>query len=64
MISEYYTDDELISQLAMFFDETDGSVDLQGALGQITEVDENTFQVIINGRTFQFDKVLCGVEEI
>ena len=64
-VSEYYSDEELISQLKMFFDEDERfNIDFQAALGQITEVDEDTLSVIIKGRTFEFDKEMCGVDEV
>ena len=65
MISEYYSDDELLAQLRGFFDvEEQRSIDFKAHLGLIEEVDNTTFQVKIKDRTFQFDKELCGVEEV
>ena len=61
-ISEFYDDSEIVSQLKMFVDLDDE--DAQSCLSQVTEVDENTFQIIVDGRTFQFDKELCDMEEI
>ena len=61
-VSEYYTDEELISQLRMFVDLDD--VDIQACLSQVTELDENTLQVTILDKTFQFGKEICDVEEI
>jgi hypothetical protein len=60
-ISDWYSDEELISELRMFIDE---DIDLETLLGQITEVDEQTFELKYNGRTFQFDREVCGVEEV
>jgi hypothetical protein len=60
-ISDWYSDEELISELRMFIDEY---IDLETLLGQITEVDEQTFELKYNGRTFQFDREVCGVEEV
>ena len=60
-VSEFYSDDELISQLRMFFDE---DIDYKACLSQVTEVDDSTFEVKVKGRVFRFDKVLCGVEEV
>lgn len=62
-ISEYYSDAELISQLRMFFD-AEEDVDFQSCIGQIQEVDEETYEVKIKGRTFRFDKEFCDVEEV
>ena len=65
MISEFYSDDELLAELSSFFDENERkSIDFKTYLGQIEDVDDSTFQVRINGRIFQFDKELCGVEEV
>ena len=64
-VSEYYSDEELISQLKMFFDEEERfNIDFQACLGQITEVDEETLSVTIKGRIFEFDKEMCGVDEV
>ena len=65
MISEYYSDDELLAQLRSFFDENERlNIDFKGLLGQVEEIDNNTLQVKINNRVFQFSKELCGVEEV
>ena len=65
MISEYYSDDELLAQLRSYFDEEERqNIDFRSYLGQIEEVDQNTLQVRIQGRIFRFDKELCGVEEV
>ena len=60
-VSDYYPDTELLSQLQMFFTE---DIDLQPCLSQIETIDDRTFQVIIKGRIFRFDKYLCDVEEV
>ena len=61
MISEYFTDEELISQLRIAIGE---EIDYQTLLGQVEEVDEDTFQIRYGTRTFQFDIILCGVTEV
>jgi len=61
MISEYFTDEELISQLRIAIGE---EIDYQTLLGQVEEVDEDTFQIRYGTRTFQFDRILCGVTEV
>ena len=64
-ISEYYEDDEIISELQMFFESDEiKQIDFNSCLGQVEEVDEDTFQVKVNNRVFQFDKTICDVEEI
>ena len=65
MISDYYSDEELISQLKMFFtDEEQEQLDFQAALGQLEDIDIDTWQLQLKGRTFKIDKILCEVEEV
>ena len=64
-VSEWFSDAELISQLRMFFDVDEADkIDFQSLLGQVTEVDEETREVKIKGRTFRFNMELCDVEEV
>ena len=60
-VSEFYSDEELISQLRMFIDD---DLDFYGLLSTVEEVDENTLQIKVKGRVFRFDKELCSVEEV
>ena len=64
-VSEWFSDDELISQLRMFFDvdEVD-KIDFKSLLGQVTVVDDDTRQIKVKGRTFVFSMVFCDVEEV
>lgn len=65
MISEFFTDDELLSQLRMFFNEEEQEhMDFKALLGQITEVDSETLELKVNGRVFRIDKMFCDVEEV
>ena len=65
MISDYYSDEELISQLKMFFtDEEQEQLDFDVALGQLEDVDIDTWQLQLKRRTFRIDKILCEVEEV
>ena len=65
MISEYFTDEELISQLKMFFtDEEQEQLDFQVYLGQLKEIDNETWELTIKNRLFRIDKILCEVEEV
>ena len=65
MISEFFTDDELLSQLRMFFsDEEQEHLDFQSLLGQLVDVDEDTLELKIKERCFRIDKILCDVEEV
>lgn len=64
-VSEWFSDEELISQLRMFFDvdEVD-KIDFKSLLGQVTVVDDDTRQIKVKGRTFVFSMVFCDVEEV
>ena len=64
-VSEWFSDEELISQLQMFFDvdEVD-KIDFKSLLGQVTVVDDDTRQIKVKGRTFVFSMVFCDVEEV
>ena len=65
MISEYFTDDELLSQLRRFFNEDEQEhMDFKALLGQITEIDTNTLELKVKGRIFRIDKIFCDVEEV
>ena len=65
MISDYYSDEELISQLKMFFtDEEQEQLNFEVALGQLEDVDIDTWQLQLKGRLFRIDKILCEVEEV
>ena len=57
-VSEWFSDEELISQLQMFFDvdEVD-KIDFKSLLGQVTVVDDDTRQIKVKGRTFVFSMV-------
>ena len=64
-VSEWFSDEELISQLQMFFDvdEVD-KIDFKSLLGQVTVVDDDTRQIKVKGRVFQFSMMFCDVEEV
>ena len=63
MISDWYSDEELISQLQAFFD-VEEDINFQELLGQITENEDGNFQLNVKGRTFTFGKEICNVEEV
>lgn len=64
-VSEWFSDEELISQLQMFFDDVEQEqIDFKALLGQIVMVDDNTGQIKVKGRVFQFDMTFCDVEEV
>ena len=64
MISDWFTDDELISQLRMQFDYKErDKIDYRSLLGQIIMVDDNTGEIRVKGRVFRFDMKFCGVYE-
>ena len=65
MISDYFTDEELISQLRMFFtDEEQEQLNFQAYLGQLEELDLDTWKLTIKGRLFRISKIFCEVEEV
>ena len=61
-VSEYFSDEELISQLRMFFtaDEAE-NIDFETYLGQLTEVDDQTWKLIVKDKTLFIDKEFCNV---
>ena len=65
MISEWFSDAELLSQLRMFFTEEEREViDFNALLGQITMVDSDTGEITVMNRTFRFDMEVCDVTEV
>ena len=65
MISEWFSDDEVISQLRMFFDlEEMANIDFEASLSQVGTYDENNFYLKIKSKEFVIDKLTGIVEEI
>ena len=66
MISEYFSDDEFISQLRMFFDDEEREkLDFPALLGQLIKTDDETvFELKVKGRLFQLDTEYGTVEEV
>ena len=65
MISEWFSDDEVISQLRMFFDlEEMAKIDFEASLSQVGTYDENNFYLKIKSKEFVIDKLTGIVEEI
>ena len=65
MISDYYEDEELISQLRMFFDDDEQEqIDFKASLNLLTDFDEEKWELKIKDRVFLIDKELCEVEEV
>ena len=64
-VSDWFSDEELLSQLRMFFTEEEREViDFNALLGQIKMVNDDTGEISVLGRTFRFDMELCDVEEV
>lgn len=64
-VSDWFSDEELISQLRMFFTEEEREViDFKALLGQINMINEDTGEIIVMKRTFRFDMQICDVEEV
>ena len=65
LISEWFSDEELISELRMFFTEAEReTIDFTSLLGQINWINEDTGEIKIKKRTFRFDYELCDVTEV
>lgn len=65
MISEWFSDEELISQFRMHFNESErDNIDFKALLGQLEVIDEDTREVKIKDRTFRFSMEFCNVEEV
>lgn len=64
-VSEWFSDDELISELRMFFDETEREhLDFESLLGQIEWLDSSTGQIKVKNRLFRFDYEFCDLTEV
>lgn len=64
MISEFYSDEDIVSQLRSFFDETEREeIDFWNALSTVSEDDEY-FTVMVKSRKFRFHCVIGDVEEV
>ena len=65
MISEWFSDDEVISQLRMFFElEEMERIDFESSLSQVVDYDENNFYLKIKSKSFVIDKLTGIVEEV
>ena len=65
MISEFYSDEELLSQLRMFFNEEElEHINFKALLGQLNDEDSDTWTLQIKNRQFTIDKTTCNVEEV
>ena len=65
MISEFYSDEELLSQLRMFFNEEElEHIDFKALLGQLNDEYSDTWTLQIKNRLFTIDKTTCDVEEV
>ena len=64
-VSEWFSDEELLSQLRMFFTEEEREViDFNALLGQIRMINDDTGEISVLDRVFRFDMELCDVEEV
>ena len=63
-ISEYFTDEELISNLRLFFNESEmWDTDFRIWLNNIEDL-ESCFYLKLRGREFVIDKITGSVEEL
>lgn len=64
-LSDYFTDDEVISQLKMYFElEEMWNIDFNSCLSQVTDYDENYFFLKIKDKNFIIEKITGIVEEV
>ena len=64
-VSDWFSDEELISELRMFFTESEReTIDFQSLLGQINWIDGETGEIKVRKRVFRFDYELCSVTEV
>lgn len=65
VLSDYYEDDDVVSQLRSFFDEDEcGSIDFESLLSQIDDHDDESYSLKINGRVFLIHKIHGAVIEV
>ena len=64
-VSDWFSDDELISQLTMFFNEDEVEfIDFASVIGCAVNVGDDIMQVSVKGRVFEFSLVTCDVCEV
>ena len=64
-LSDYFTDNEVISQLRMFFElEEMFNIDFDACLSQVSDYDENYFCLNIKDKNFVIEKMTGIVEEV
>ena len=64
-LSEYYEDDDVVSQLRSFFDEDEcWSIDFESLLSQIDDHDDESYSLKIKGRIFLIHKIHGAVIEV
>ena len=63
-VSEYFTDEELCSQLRMQYDLDEmWRIDFMSLLSQVVDIGE-CFELKIKGRVFNINKITGGVSEV
>ena len=64
-LSDYFTDDEVISQLKMYFElEEMWNIDFNSCLSQVSEYNEGYFFLNIKNKNFVIEKITGMVEEV
>lgn len=64
-LSDYFTDDELISQLKMYFElEEMWNIDFNSCLSQVSEYNEDYFFLNIKNKNFIIEKITGIVQEV
>lgn len=64
-VSEWFSDEELISQFRMFFTENERkNINFDALLGQLIDINDEYWKVNIKSRWFLVDKKFCNVREM
>ena len=65
MISEYFTDEELETQIRQQFDpEEMWDIDFKTIFGQIEDNNNTYYELRLRNRTFHIDKITAAITEI
>ena len=65
MISEFFSDEELNKPTTNVLQRRRTThMDFQALLGQLQEIDSETWELRVKQRIFRIDKTFCDVEEV
>ena len=64
-VSDYFTDEDLEQNLRTMFDYDEMfDIDFRTVFNQITEYDEDNFELKLRQRTFRIDKITGAISEV